>query len=194
METIKDLADKSWEFAGFYHSLNNNTSKDNLSFGTNDAGFINIPEKEASTIKYDALDIFKFPNETNKLELANIEKFSFKISLEFGKEVENLIIRDLTFRKFILEIEKSLNEFSLYENVRFESKIFFEEDWEISDYKKLTLLLNFKGVSFKQKMSLWKSIINVSYRRIDSLISYSTEELINKFQQLRKDFFVKLEM
>ena len=104
------------------------------------------------------------------------------------------MIRDSTFRKFISEIERSLNEFINLENVRLENRIFFEEDWEIPDYKKLVLSLNFKGIPFKQEMSIWKKINTITYERIKSMIPYSSEEQVKKIKELKKIFFIKLEM
>ena len=194
MESTKDLADVSWAFPGIYHYLNNNTSSQNLSFGTNATGIIDIPEKEAFTIRHETLEKVKIPSETNMLDTMQVEKTPLILNLVFGKEVENLIMRELTFRKFIIEIERSLNEFIKRENVRLENKIFFEEDWEIPDYTKLVLSLNFKGIPFKQKMSLWKMINTITYGRIKSMISNSSEDHINRFLELRKFFFIKLEM
>lgn len=194
MESTKDLTNVSREFPGIYHYLNNNTSNQNLSYGTNATGSIINPEMEASTIRYKGSEKFKFPSETNVLDSTQLEKTSLVLNLEFGKEVEDLIIHKLNFRRFIVEIERSLNEFIKRENVRLESKIFFQEDWEISDYRKLVLSLNFNGYPFKQKMSLWKIIIGITYDKIKSLISYSSENDFNRFQELRKKFFIKLEM
>ncbi len=116
------------------------------------------------------------------------------MNLKFSTKVEKEMMRDLTFRKFISEIERSLNKFINLKNVKLENQIFFEEDWEIPDYKKLVLSLNFKGILFKQEMSLWKMINSITYERIKSMISHSSEEQIRRIKDLKKNFFIKLEM
>jgi len=116
------------------------------------------------------------------------------IPLEFSNEVENLIIRDSTFRKFINKIERSLNEFLEFENVRLENKIFFEEDWEFPKNKKLVLNLNFKDIPFKQQMSLWKAINTITYDRIKSMILYSSEQQVRRIKNLKRNFFIEIEM
>lgn len=118
----------------------------------------------------------------------------FKLDLEFSKDVESLIIRDSIFRKFISEIEKSLNIFIEFENIEFENRIFFEEDWEISDYEKLILSLKFKGIPFKEEMMLWKKINKIVYEKIKSMIHYGSEDYASRIKEWKKKFFIKLEM
>lgn len=194
MESSEYNSDASWDIPRIYRYFNNNnTSSENLSFGTDATGIIHIPEKEVSSIRPESLEMVKFSSEKTILDSPQID-IQLKLNLKFSREVEALIIRDLTFRKFISEIERSLNEFIELENVRLENGIFFEEDWEIPDYKKLVLSLNFKGIPFKQEMSLWKMINTITYEKIKSMIPYSSEEQIRRIKELKKSFFIKLEM
>jgi len=195
MESSEYNSDASWDIFRIFRNFNkNNTSSENLSFGTVDTGIRDIPEKEASTIRPVTLKTVKFPIKKNVLDSPHLDTIPLKLNLKFSIEVENLIMRDLTFRKFISEIERSLNEFIKLENVGLENRIFFEEDWEIPNYKKLVLSLNFKGIPFKLEMSLWKMINSITYKRIKSMIPYSSEEQIRRIKDLKKKFFIKLEM
>lgn len=193
---------------------NNNSSNIKLKFPTDDTGIIEIPEKETEepiikkypSLKEEAISSSLIPQEEMDLNKYNIsssietKKFVLDfpqidiIPLEFSNEVENLIIQDSTFRKFINEIERSLNEFLEFINMRWENKIFFEEVWELHDYKKLVLNLNFKDIPFKQQMSLWKAINTITYDRIKSMILYSSEQQVRRIKKLKRNFFIELEM
>ena len=192
---------------------NDDSSNIKLKFGSDDTGIIEIPEKE--TVEP---IIKKYPSLKEEANYSSLKlqeemdlKYSISSSLEpkkivldfphidiiplvFSNEVENSIIRDLTFRKFINEIERSLNEFLEFINVRWENKIFFEEDWELPDYKKLVLNLNFKDIPFKQQMLLWKAINKRTYDRIKSMILYSSEQQVRRIKKLKRNFFIEIAM
>lgn len=221
MESEYYYSETSQDFSKYFRNLRKNDSSNvSLTFGTDTTGIIDISEKETEgnvvekypyrkeKIIHDSLklqeemDFYKrrvsssirptiyFSKERMVLNSPQINI----IPLKFSNEVEKLIIRDSTFRKFISEIERSLNEFINLENVRLDIRIFFEEDWEIPDYKKLVLSLNFKGIPFKQEMTFWKKINTITYERIKSIIPYSSEEQVKKIKELKKNFFIKLEM
>lgn len=205
----------SEDFSRINHFFKNDDSSNiKLKFGTDDTGIIEIPEKETvepiikkyPSLKVEAICSSLLPQEEMDLNKYNIlssietKKIVLDfphidiIPLEFSNEVEDLIIQDSTFRKFINEIERSLNEFLEFINVRWENKIFFEEDWELPNYKKLVLNLNFKDIPFNQQMSLWKEINTKTYDRIKSMILYSSKQQVRRIQKLKKFFFIKLEM
>ncbi|KKM96206.1 hypothetical protein LCGC14_1180530, partial [marine sediment metagenome] len=138
--------------------------------------------------------IFKFPRKEIEFDSLPAEITPMKIDLQFSKKVEKLIIHDKIFRKFISEIERSLNQFIDLEHKKLENRIFFEEDWEIPDYEKLILSLNFKGIPFKQEMLMWKMINTLVYERIKSKILSSSSEKVRRIKELKKKFFIKLEM
>ena len=163
MELEDYCFETSEDFSRIYRFFKNNDSSNiKLKIGTDDIGITDIPEKETVVPI-----IKKYPSlkeEANYSSLKPQEEINLKYSissslepkkivldfphidiipLEFSNEVEDLIIQNSTFRKFIKEIERSLNEFLEFINVRWENKIFFEENWELPDYKKLVLNLNF---------------------------------------------------
>ena len=138
----------------------------------------------------------KLSSETNysKSDTLFYEYFPLRLSLSFSKSIENLIIHDLIFRSFISEIERGLNDFLDDKRVIFENKIFIEEDWEIQNYDKLILSLNFKNIPFSLEMSFWKKINKLIYERINFLIKTSSHEKKIRLKELKKKFFIKIEM
>lgn len=122
------------------------------------------------------------------------EVTSVNLSLKFSEKIEDLINVNTTFRKLISHIEIGLNNFIEIKNINMTSTIFFEEDWEIPDYEKLVLSLNFKGIPFNKELKLWKLINKIIYEKIKSLILFSSEEDMRKIKDWKKKFFIKLNM
>ncbi len=152
--------------------------------------------RDSSSIKpniYSYQKISKFPIKEIEYD-SQPSATPLKLDLQFSKKVENLIIHDTIFRKFIIELERSLNQFIELKHPKLENRIFFEEDWEIPDYEKLILSLNFKGIPFKQEMLMWKMINTLVYERIKSMILYNSNEKGRRIKELKKNFFIKLEM
>lgn len=192
-----------------------NTSDINILFGSDASGATDIKKHVTENIFSDS--IFKpfeesefFRNEiVNKHELAYHQKrlsemrsfepptkdvISTRLSLKFNEKVEDLINLDSNFRKFISQIEIGLNKFIEIKHMSISSTIFFEEDWEIPDYEKLVLFLNFEGIPFDEELKLWKKISSIIYERIKSLITISTEEDIKIIKEWKKNFFIKVDM
>lgn len=215
MESIQNDLEASEDIPRIYRSFeNSNTSNVNLLFGTDATGIINVEEDIYRELNLDSLKSFEenILNRDSSLIIPELiynpkiisDKVSFdslqtdmistRFSLKFSEKVENLIIHDSIFRNFISQIERGLNEFFEHENLNFENNIFFEEDWEIPDYEKLVLSLNFKGIAFEREMLLWKMINDIIYYRIKSMILISSEKEVQKIKELKKSFFIKLEM
>lgn len=214
MESIQNDLEASQDIPRIYRSFeNSNTSDVNLLFNIDATGVIDAEEdryhKEKLTFdSYKEINLHKDSSVT-KTELIYFPKnlsdrvtsdtlqrdiTSRRLSLKFSEEVENLIILDSTFRKFISQVERGLNEFFEQENLIFENNIFFEEDWEIPNYEKLVLSLSFKGIAFEREMLMWKRINDIIYYRIKSMILISSEEYAKRIKKLKKAFFIKLEM
>ncbi|MFW9878843.1 MAG: hypothetical protein ACFFG0_37665 [Candidatus Thorarchaeota archaeon] len=192
MESIQKDTETSRETTRIYDNyLHNNTSDINLSISSDATGTVDITGKGTEGPDVEWLS-YSSTNMRFYSRLLNI--IPKRLSLQFSEKVENFIIHDTIFRKFIREVEKSLNEFIEYEQETLESRIFFEEDWEIPDYEKLVLSLNFKGIPFEQEMSLWKKINTITYEKIKSLILTSSKEHTGKIKELKRKFFIKLEM
>lgn len=211
MESIQSDVEASQDITRPYSNLKySNTSDVNLTFSTDASGITDLPERgihrslksqkkieffrDSSSIETQHASYLKFPNKEIKVDSLPAEITPIKLDLQFSKKIENLIIHDSIFGRFISEIERNLNEFSKHEHVKLENKIFFEEDWEIPDYEKLILSLNFKGIPFKREMLLWKMINTMVYERIKHMILYSSEEKVRRIKELKKKFFIKLEM
>jgi len=217
MESILNDLEASQDIPRIYRSYeNSNTSDVNLILGTDASGIIDIEEtlyhkeeltvsslksykesnlhKDSSLTKPELIYFPKILSDRVDFDSLQSDMTSKRFSLKFSEEVENLIIYNSIFRKFISQVEIGLNDFFEQENLIFENNIFFEEDWEIPDYKKLVLSLNFKGISFEQEILLWKMINDIIYYRINSMILANSEEDTKKIKELKKEFFIKLEM
>ena len=217
MESIQDILETSQDIQRFYRGYEkSNTSNINLEIATDDAGIIDIEETaynkqelEKSSLKLYKESILHKDSSLTKpsltyfqkafgsninLEYFHLDKTLNRFSLKFSKEVEVSIINDSIFRKFISQVEKGLNDFFNQENIVFNNILFFEEDWEIPDYKKLVLSLNFKGISFKQELILWKKVTDLVYNRIKFTILNSSNEKAKDLKELKKKIFIKLEM
>ncbi len=217
MESIQNDLEASQDTPRIYRSFENiNTSDVNLIFPTDATGIIDVEKdiireeelifnsmkpyeesylhKDSTLTKPELIYFPKILRERVTFDSLQTDIISRRFSLKFSEEVENLIIHDSIFRKFISQVERGLNEFFDQENLIFENIIFFEEDWEIPDYAKLVLSLNFKGITFEREMLLWKMINDIIYYRIKSMILISSEEDVKRIKELKKAFFIKLEM
>lgn len=192
-----------------------NTSDINMLFGSDASGTTDIKklitENIFSSYTFNPIEeIESFRNEiVNKHTLAYHQKklsemrpfepptedvMSTRLSLKFNDKVEDLMNVDSNFRKFISQIEIGLNKFIKIKHMSISSTIFFEIDWEIPDYEKLVLFLNFEGIPFNEELKLWKIISSLIYERIKSLITISSEEDINIIKEWKKNFFIKVDM
>ncbi len=185
MESVDINLKTSLDEPRTYH--NNDTSSVKLTYGTSDTGIIGasqigivIPDIEESTYFWKG---FRHSAMT-----------PVRLSLQFSKKVERLIIHDYIFRKFISHIERGLNEFIKEEIVFLENTITFEEDWEVPSYEKLVLSLKFQEIPFNQEMRYWKEINTIVYGKIKSMILSSSEEDSRRIQNLKRKFFIKIKM
>ncbi len=185
MESIEPDLETSLDNPIIYH--NNDTSSVKLSFGTNATGIVDVFKKGIESPDVEE-NIYYWE------QILHTVKTPVRLLLQFSNKVENLIVHNSIFRKFISQIERSLNDFIEQEKVSLENTILFEGDWEIPDYEKLVLYLNFQGIPFNQEMFLWKKINTLIYGRIKSMILISSEESARKIKELKRNFFIKLVM
>lgn len=201
MESIQSDYDASKNLMDINQAFSfSNASDVNMPVITDASGLTDIEERISE--KVDIFNIYQSreANIQNRLmeryvpEIAIDSVFSSNLSLKFSEKVEDLMNNNSMFRKLIANIEMGLNQFIEISNIEMESSIFFEEDWEIPDYEKIILFINFKGISFNEELSLWKLISNIIYNRIKSLIHISSEGDSRKIKDLKKKFFIKLNM
>ncbi len=216
MESIENSLKESSDFHRYY--VNDDTSSSTLSFGTNASGTTvdpviknESPDIEKSVLSWE--DIKWKPQKGRDFpslseyqpvffnNLVKVENFLYtdipqvNISLQFSNRVENLIIHNSLFRRFITQIEKGLNKFIEYEKVSLKNTIFFEEDWEIPNYEKLVLSLDFQGIPFDREMVMWKKMNDLVYGGFNLMIlSSPSEEDARRIRELKRKFFIKLKM
>lgn len=218
MESTENNLKALSHFHRYY--FNDDTSSATSSFGTNASGTAVVPviasespdieksvlswegikwkpQKERdfpSLTKFHSVYIHSQVKGEEALGSLHTDIAQARLSLQFSDEVENLIIYNSLFRRFISQIEKSLNIFIKYEKMSMKNTIFFEEDWEIPNYEKLVLSLDFLGIPFNKEMILWKEINHLVYGRIESMILNSSEEDTRRIKVLKRKFFIKLKM
>lgn len=216
MQSVQDDLETSLNIIKFRRDPQfNNTSDINMLFGSDASGTTDIKKRitenifSSSTFKpFEESEFFR--NEiVNKHKLAYHQKrlsemrlfeppikevISTRLSLKFNEKVEDLMNLDPNFRKFISQIEIGLNKFIKIKHMSISSTIFFEIDWEIPDYEKLVLFLNFEDIPFNEELKLWKKIGSIIYERIKSLIAISSEEDIKIIKEWKKNFFIKVDM
>lgn len=216
MESIENSLEESSDFHRYY--VNGDTSSSTFLFGTNASGVVVDPviENESPDIEK---SIFRWEDIKGKPQkgrnspslskyqsvffnnLIKFENFQYPddlqvdLSLKFSNRVEDLIIHNSLFRRFITQIEKGLNKFIEYEKVNLKNTVFFEEDWEIPNYEKLVLSLDFQGMSFDREMKMWKKMNNLVYGGFNQLIlSSPSVKDAGRIRELKRKFFIKLKM
>lgn len=115
-------------------------------------------------------------------------------SIDFSEELEDEMQKNNNLIKFISEIEIAINDFFISETVNLNIKIFFEEDWEDENIKKIILLLDFQDISFENELFLWKKLTNYIMIKINNLISYTLEDSKKDIIFFNKNFFIKLDL
>jgi len=118
-----------------------------------------------------------------------------KISLIFSPEIENQMVSDKIFTKFINIVEGGLKEFIYLNNIhKITHNFYFKKDWEIPDQKNLILSLDFKELpTTQEKIELWNDITLFIQEKIIELIEISRSEEKNKFENLKYQFFIYVE-
>jgi len=118
-----------------------------------------------------------------------------KISLIFSPEIENQMVSDKIFTKFINIVEGGLKEFIYLNNIhKITHNFYFKKDWEIPDQNNLILSLDFKELSTTQeKIDLLSEITQFVGDKIEKLIENSFNKEKEKFRNQEYQFFIYVE-
>lgn len=118
-----------------------------------------------------------------------------KISLIFSPEIENQMVSDKIFTKFINIVESGLKEFIYLNNFhKITHNFYFKKDWEIPDQKNLILSLDFKELSTTQeKIDLLSEITQFVGDKIEKLIEKSSNKEKERFRNQDYQFFIYVE-
>ena len=101
------------------------------------------------------------------------------------EEIEQEIFAGSLFNDFKSKVEKCANKFEKEQKIALNSEIHLEDDWEVSNHKKIILLINPKIDIFDKKMKVWKNLSDFLIPQIKSEIN---------FQEYIKRFFIKLKL
>ena len=96
-------------------------------------------------------------------------------------------------RKFISEIEICLSKFLNSRNLKSENKIYFKKDWEVYEFIKIILLLNFKDISFEEECKLWDEIIKLLEDKIDNIIKSNSGNMKKELLELKRRLYILLD-
>ena len=114
--------------------------------------------------------------------------------LIYGKEIKKKTKNDIFFQKFIHQVELGIEDFLQDLNKKINCEIYFKNDFEIKDWEKIILNIEFldDSIRFEEKLILWDSIDDFIRERIKKLVDSSKENQQTYFKNLNKMFFIEI--
>ncbi len=153
--------------------------------------------KDVSIIKNDDSSSQKVviidSDDSLKFKESLILKYAPKIS--FDKDIKEEMYRNISFRKFISEIENGLFIFTEMHNISFDAKIYFQQDWEVKDLKTIILKIKFHNIQFEAELWLWEELSHF-IRKMSKMAKFyvnSKEEIID-FENYNKLFYIEVDL
>ena len=122
-----------------------------------------------------------------------IKKIQEEFQLQISKDLIDEMIMNISLRKFISEIEICLSKFLNSRNLKSENKIYFKKDWEVYEFIKIILLLNFKDISFEEECKLWDEIIKLLEDKIDNIIKSNSGNMKKELLELKRRLYILLD-
>jgi hypothetical protein len=122
-----------------------------------------------------------------------IKKIQEELQLQISSDLIDEMIKDKTLRKFISYIEYNLSEFLKSRKLKANCKLFFQKEWEIPKILNIIFSINFKGLTFKEKMKHWDEIIELIEGKIDILIESNSGEMKEQLIELKWRFYLSLD-
>lgn len=170
--------------------LNKSSIYKNYDLSANSSLNIPIPkEDDSSSQKFLISKSDDFP----KIDISVILKNAPKIS--FDRDIKEEMFENVSFRRFISEVENRLFLFKEKYGIIFNTKIHFQQDWEIEGLRNIILLIKFYNIPFKNELKLWKKLSFFVRERLqlseDFLVS---KEFIKEFIEYSKEFYIKLDL
>lgn len=153
--------------------------------------------KDVSIIKNDDSSSQKVviidSDDSLKFKESLILKYAPKIS--FDKDIKEEMYRNISFRKFISEIENGLFIFTEIRKISFDAKISYQQDWEVKDLKNIILKIKFHNLHFEYVLWLWEELSHFIRKmlRISELYVSFKEEIMD-FENYNKLFYIKVDL
>lgn len=148
-----------------------------------------VRNDDSSSQKFEIIDSDEFP----KIKESPILKYALKVS--FDKEIKEKMYRNISFRKFISEIEKLLFIFTEMRNISFDGKIYFQQDWEVKDLKNIILKIKFHNIQFERELWLWEDLSHFIRKELRMGEFYvDSREIVIDFENYSKVFYIKVDL
>ncbi len=170
--------------------LNKSSIYDNYDLSSNSSSNIPITKiDDSSSQKLFNVESDEFLKIDIPVILKNVPKISF------DKDIKEEMVENVSFRRYISEIENRLYLFKEKYRLVFNAKIYFQQDWEIEELRNIILLIKFYNISFENELKLWKKLsffvkqgLQLSEDFLDS------KEFIKEFTEYSKAFYIKLDL
>ncbi|KKL79568.1 hypothetical protein LCGC14_2013530 [marine sediment metagenome] len=131
--------------------------------------------------------------ESDKFNISGILKNVPKIS--FDRDIKEEMLENVSFRRYISEIENRLSVFKELYSLFFSVKINFQKDWEIEGLRNIILQLKFYNLLFKEELKFWKKLsIFVREGLQLSEDNLGSKKFIEEFIEYNKAFYIKLDL
>lgn len=148
-----------------------------------------IKNDDSTSQKLKNIDSDEYP----KIEESPILKHAPKIS--FNDDVKEEMFQNISFRKFISEIEKGLFIFTEMHQISFDVKIYFQQDWEVKNLKNIILLIKFYDFPFKEELIIWENLSHFIRKELDMSKFYiQSKEIFKDYMNYNKLFYIKLDL
>lgn len=118
---------------------------------------------------------------------------SKKKNITFTEEIQNKIIADEEFKKFIESIELALNSEQI-KDLDIQGEMSFKRDFEIPESKKIILSLNIKNKSKIDKLELWDQIEQIIRSEIQEQIDNLPENVKEDISKLNSNFYTNVDL
>ncbi len=153
---------------------------------------VNIPIRrndDSSSQKFLIVDSDEFPENY----MPSILKYAPTIS--FDKEIKEEMFQNISFQKFISEIEYMLFHFTEKYQISLKAKIYYQKDWEIEDVRNIILLLKLYNMTFEGELKLWEDLSHFVRRGLRTSGFYlKSKGILRDFEEYSKLFYIKLDL
>ncbi len=139
---------------------------------------------DTTSYKYSYDDSEKFPD---------ISKNKLKIS--FDIEIKEEMFQNISFQKFIMELEYLLFLFMEKCEFSLEFRLSYQKDWEVENVYNTLLLLKIYEMDFKEELKIWKDLsqfIRKGFRNSEFLLKNRNH--VKDFEEYINLFYIKLKL
>lgn len=198
---IQELVNLKQQLNGHKASETSLISSIEINDGNSQSYFQSVQERQVNLkeLFFQNIDFSKFSYKkvgmfnTSIDELPKIKKEAdFKFFIQFDRQLEKEVIKNEKFMKFINQIEISTQNFSHHFNLDCNCILNLEQDFEIQDLEKITLILDIENKSIQEKLDLWDQIDTYIRNDLNFLIKHSDESSMKEFSNFNDNLFTEI--